>query len=377
MSLSNSEQNTGAIISGLAVLLLSSYFIFSVFGLEGDSVLLAALLLTVAAIAGTYLFILRKLRRHEKRLEIDFLNIGIQRNILGLFMIFYGVPKLFGTFFDYQLFALDTKLMNVSDFELAWYYFGKNRWQEVFAGLMEFIPGVLLLHRRTYYFASLVLLPVTAQVFILNLFFRIGGITLPAATVLLACNVYIVYSQNKKIIQFFRSLDFSPGITLGKTAATFIKICKSVILIMAALVLFMNVKPALFKSAYQAKYEKLIGVYALEKMKKNGKDYTPLNDSTLYKDLYIEKQSRWNILRRSNERTDAFVMNINEKNDSINIYINKYGTGDGAAVLDTATALKGTYKAGKHWLVISGIQQKDTLQLTYKKQPIKPKEWFW
>ena len=59
--------------------------------------------------------------------------------------------KLGGTFFDYQLFALDSKLMDVSEFELAWYFFGKNRYQELFVGFMEFIPGILLLSRRTYY----------------------------------------------------------------------------------------------------------------------------------------------------------------------------------------------------------------------------------
>ena len=82
-------------------------------------------------------------------------------------------------------------------------------WQELFAGVMELVPGLLLLNRRTYFIGALILLPVTGQVFILNFFFKIGGITFPAAVILLACNLYIVYSEKEKIVQFFRSLDFS------------------------------------------------------------------------------------------------------------------------------------------------------------------------
>lgn len=117
-------------------------------------------------------------------------------------------------FFDYQLFALDSKLMDVCEFELAWYFFGKNRYHELFVGFMEFIPGILLLIRRTYYISAIMLLPVTAQVFILNLFFKIGGSTFPSATMLLAFNCYVKYSEKEKIIQFFKSLHFSPNIIL-------------------------------------------------------------------------------------------------------------------------------------------------------------------
>ena len=40
---------------------------------------------------------------------------------------------------------------------------------ELFAGIMEFVPGLLLFHRRTYYLGA-PFIPVVGQVFILNLF---------------------------------------------------------------------------------------------------------------------------------------------------------------------------------------------------------------
>jgi len=377
MSLNKTEQNFGVIISFFAILLLLSYFIFSIVGFDDQVLLLLAFGIVFITLLCLCIFVPRRFRKANKIPEIDYLNLGTQRYILGLFMIFYGLPKLMGTFFDYQLFALDSKLNEVSEFELAWYYFGKNRWQELFAGLMEFIPGILLFSKRRYYIASIILLPVTAQVFILNLFFKIGGVTFPAATILLACNVYILYSQKEKIIQFFRSLNFTPDIQLGSKTKIFIKICRWTILVLVALVIFINVKPFIFKSERKTKYEKLIGMYTLEKMTKNNRNYVPANDSSFYKDLYIEKQDRWNVLRRFNNETSAFVLEINSKNDSLKIYINKGGSGDDPDIIDSVSVLKGTYRLENNLLKIKGVQLKDTLQLNYKRQNIKPKKWFW
>jgi hypothetical protein len=377
MHLSKREQNIGTTISSFAILLFTVYLLLSTLGVGDEIMILFVIGLSLLFSLLFCFSIQHRLRKKNKAAEIDYLNIGTQRYLLGLFMIFYGVPKLFGNFFDYQLFALDSKLADVSEFELAWYYFGKNKWQELFSGIMEFIPGILLLNRRTYYVASLILLPVTAQVFILNLFFKIGGVTFPAAIILLACNVYIIYSQKERILSFFQSLVFSPDINLGRRTLRLIKFCRWSIILLAVLVALMNIKRAFSSPAHKGKYSKLVGMYTLETMKKNHVDYSPKDDSLLYKDLYIEKQSRWNILRRFNNKTDAYILDLNPANDSIAIYINKGGIGDGPDIIDSLTVLKGVYKLNKNLLTITGIQLKDTLQLQYRKQDLSPKKWFW
>jgi hypothetical protein len=377
MPLSKAEQHAGAIISMLAIVLLLFFLIVPAVGF-GDEILALSLLAGIFLLSAICcIIVVRRYRKQNMPLVIDYFNVDVQRYILGLFMIFYGMPKLFGNFFDYQLFALDSKLSEVSEFELAWYYFGKNRWQELFSGIMEFVPGLLLLSRRTYYIAALILLPVAAQVFVLNLFFKIGGVTFPAASILLACNIYILYSQKEKIILFFRSLNLRPERLLGKRTFRFIKVLRGLSLCLVALVMFMNINRAFLRSDSRRKYEKLVGMYTLQAMKKNNSTYTPTNDSIYYKDLYIEKQDRWNILRRFNNTTDAFILKLNKANDSISLYINKGGTGDAPDAPDTVTVLRGRYKLDKNTLTISGVQGRDTLQLIYKKQPLKPKVWFW
>lgn len=374
MLLNKRDQNLGAVITLFAIALFLLYVIF-VLGLNNQELSAVVFGVLLLSAIGTCFFLINKYRKENTPGAIDYLNVGTQRHLLGLFMIFYGVPKLFGGFFDYQLFALDSKMGDVSEFELAWYFYGKNRWQELFSGIMEFIPGIMLLSRRRYYLGAVLLLPVTAQVFILNLFFKIGGVTFPAAAILLACNLYILYSQKEKIIQFIRSLDFKLTTNFSSRTMLFFKACKWAVILAAVLLTGKRIKNTFFTSNKQ--YQSLVGMYTLEHMTKNNSAYTPTaQDSLYYKDLYIEKQSRWNILRRFNNKTDAFVLDLSD-NDSVALYINTSGIGDSPDVRDSVSVVRGTYTLKDNALIIQGIQQRDTLILTYRRQNLHPKQWFW
>ncbi len=377
MHLSKLEQNVGAIITFFGILLFLLYMNFMLIGIGNSNQFLIGLGVSLVLALGLVIFTMRYLRKRNMAKEIDYVNVGMQRYILGLFMVFYGIPKLLGNFFDYQLFALDSKLIDISDFELAWYYFGKNRWQELLSGILEFFPGLFLFHRKTYYVAALILLPVTAQVFILNLFFKIGGVTFPAAIILLACNAYIIFSQKENILHFFRSLNFSADVKLSKNSLNIIKIGRVIALILVAFIVFNRSKKALFPTDKQLKYQAIVGKYSLQETTKNKELFTPTNETTLYKDLYIEKQSRWNILRKYDNTTSAFILDINNKNDSIAIYINRGGTGDDPNIIDSLSVLKGVYSLNDDILTINGVQLGDTFNLKYKKQEVKPKQWFW
>ncbi len=378
MILNKTEQNIGLIISFFATILLLIYLVFPFVEIGNPNQMAIAFGAIFILVVLLFILVVRKVRKNNEHILINYLNIGTQRYILGIFMVFYGLPKLLGTFFDYQLSSMDNKMMNVSDFELAWYFYGKKKWFEVFSGIMEFIPGLLLIPKRTYYKAALILLPVTSQVFILNLFYKIGGITFPAASILLACNLYIIYSQKNKILEFFKSLKFDLSIQLNNKTKLIIKILRIVGISLIVLVLFIKLKPAIFKSNYQEKYATLIGAYTLESMNKNGITYIPSDSSTYYKDLYIEKQERWNILRMYNNKTKAFVLNLKPENDSFQLYINNGGSGDEPDIIDSTTVLAGKYKLQNEYLLIEGIQLNDTLELKYKKlSSPAPKEWFW
>lgn len=373
-----SEQNIGTIISFFATLLLSAYIAFPFFesGIGSPTVIGITLLSILILLVTLFIVILRNFRKDSNLIAIDYLNLGIHRYVLAILMIFYGLPKIFGNFFDYQLFAIDSKMYKVSDFQLAWYFYGRKNWFELFSGLMELIPALFLIPKRTYFIASLILLPVTAQVFILNLFYKIGGITFPAALILLACNLFIIYTQKEKIKQFFKSLNGDLGHTLNLKWKKVIQVGRIVGLFLILCVFILKTKFIWYKSPNE--YKSLVGVYTLQEMKKNNVNYTPKNDSLIYKDLYFEKQERWNILRKFNNETEAFIIKLNPEKHTIDLSLNKGGTGDDADIIDTVTTLKGTYKLEHDNLIIKGIQLNDTLELNYKRlNKIQPKKWFW
>lgn len=331
----------------------------------------------MVVMTGAFVVLMKRLRREEKSLTIDYLNLGVQRYVLALFMVNYGVPKLFGRFFDYQLFALDSPMGMASDFELAWYYFGLNPWQELIAGLMELLPGLLLLHRRTYYLAAVVLLPVVGQVFVLNFFFKIGGLTFPFAAVLLACNLSILASEMDKILAFVRSLNTRIEVTLSASLGRGVLAGR---LLVVGLCLFFIAKPIIAEltpNEEEQRYNALVGVYSLESMKKSGVIFDPATSHDYYKDLYFERQERFNTLRRFDNKIDAFMWRFSDDEGGFTLKINAGGIGDRTDVLDEESALTGRYSLNGDRLILTGTQNGESLELSYLRREPHPKSWFW
>src|SRR4051812_27509501 len=111
MHLSKTEQNIGTTISCFAILLFLTYLLLGTLGPENGIMVLSGIGIAFLSSLLLGFLVQHRLRKNNKSLQIDYLNIGLQRHFLGLFMVFYGVPKLFGNFFDYQLFALDQRLV--------------------------------------------------------------------------------------------------------------------------------------------------------------------------------------------------------------------------------------------------------------------------
>ena len=209
-SLSKFDQKLGLTVSLISLLVSSLLIVGATMESGGDTVTVLPMLIVFILVGFSLIwYLLRRYRLSNQAYAVDHLNLSIQRWILGFFMVHYGLPKIFGNFFDYQLFALDRPMALASEFEIAWYMFGKNPWHEMFAGVMEFIPGLMLFNRRTYYLGAIILLPVVGQVLIINTFFGIGVFTLVFAIMLMACNLYIVYSQKPAIQGFIKTNNIS------------------------------------------------------------------------------------------------------------------------------------------------------------------------
>ena len=94
----------------------------------------------------------------------------IARYYLAYIFFSYGMAKVFGNQFGYNSQnALLYSLPDLNPHQLFWSFMGTSRSYQIFAGIIEIIPGILLLFRSTTILGALVALPVTANVLMLNI----------------------------------------------------------------------------------------------------------------------------------------------------------------------------------------------------------------
>jgi hypothetical protein len=378
MGLNKAERIAGTVVSVIILCAFSAYttIVEVMFrGYGGRAVLAIIAGLVVVTIAAAVV-LHRRFERERTPELIDYTNLGVQRYAVGLLMIAYGLPKLVGRFFDYELSALDSTMARATELQLAWYFYGKNPWQELFAGVMEFVPGCLLLVRRTYYMAALLLLPVIGQVVILNAFFQIGGITLPLALAIFLADAYLVYSQRQRIAAFFRSLDFTPAAPIGGRMQRLVAIGRWVAVVYAIVQVGATVRNEIAPTPTRVRYSALVGAFTLESARKQNEPFVPDVRSDSYSDLYIERQERWNRLRRFDGRLEAFELRLVGER-GFELTINRGGAGDAADDLDFESTFRGDWELAGDVLTLKGMQRGEQLELRYVRRPPLPKTWFW
>ncbi|WKN45015.1 DoxX family protein [Tunicatimonas pelagia] len=94
----------------------------------------------------------------------------IIRYILGLAMLPYALTKLFRTQFIVLPFhEWSEPLERISGVTLTWAFLGYSKWFTVLLGVLELVPAILLLFRKTRLLGAILLLPVVLNVFLINI----------------------------------------------------------------------------------------------------------------------------------------------------------------------------------------------------------------
>lgn len=98
------------------------------------------------------------------------LSVGdtILRYVLGLIMVAYGSIKILEIQFFLPEYVYDIPLKDLDGVTLAWAFLGYSSWFTILLGIIEFLPAVLLLFRRTKIVGALLLLPSTFSIFLVN-----------------------------------------------------------------------------------------------------------------------------------------------------------------------------------------------------------------
>jgi hypothetical protein len=126
--------------------------------------------------------------------------LGLCRYGLGLTMIPYAVSKLLQLqFVVLPTHAWQLPLEQLSGPILAWSFLGHSGWFQVLLGVLELVPALLLLFRRTTLIGAILLLPLTLNVLLVNEAFNLWPETRLTALVLLLLNVGLLVFEWRNI----------------------------------------------------------------------------------------------------------------------------------------------------------------------------------
>jgi len=139
----------------------------------------------------------------------DFVILSL-RWYLAFYMIDYGWAKLTGEQFGVFNSTIASKPMNqVGKFYVAWYLFGLDKSFDILTGLTQIIGGMLIVYNRTLLIGTMVLLPVLAQIFIIDLAYTTDqfGYSLPLRLAgMLTCDLLIIIYYKEKVIKVWQTL---------------------------------------------------------------------------------------------------------------------------------------------------------------------------
>lgn len=243
------------------------------------------------AIIGTAIwsYVQRKKTNHEK-LEVAF-RIWL-RYTLALVMISYGAYKVIPLQFPTpSTMQLVKTYGESSPMNLLWTFMGFSVPYGVFAGLMELIPSILLLFRRTALLGALMLIGVLSNVVMLNFCFDVP-VKLYSSH-LLVMGVLIVLPDVQRLWDFFVKNTATAAEPLRKPFENIWSkpkriTAKIVFLVMALGIQFQDVWQSAQERGPFAKQVPYFGAYEVVTFSRNGADVPPLlNDNTRPKYLIV------------------------------------------------------------------------------------------
>ena len=114
------------------------------------------------------------------------------RAILVVAFTGYGAAKFAGAQFITSGGILDKPVADLSGINLTWVYFGYSSLFANFVAIGQLVAAVLLTFDRTARLGAVVLLPITVNIVVVNIGFRIGTDTTIVSSILLALNLYLL-----------------------------------------------------------------------------------------------------------------------------------------------------------------------------------------
>ncbi len=217
---------------------------------------------------------------------LNFIRVYL-RFYLGLFLIFYGIAKLYvnGQFGQIELYHLDSTFGNKSPMGLLWTFMAYSREYTLFIGVIETLAGVLLLYKRSSLIGGLMGFAIMLNVFLLNMFYDVPVKIFSFH--LLLCAFIIISPGIKKILLFLTGENAQPValsfIEIGNKSVTIVfTVLKTILVVVLVGLDFFS-----FNEEMEQPADYLDGVYRIESIEYSNDSIPALKwEKIMFNSLY-------------------------------------------------------------------------------------------
>jgi hypothetical protein len=117
------------------------------------------------------------------------------------FMLYmYGTSKLLHLQFNLQSELAQRAIGSLSGYQLTWYYFGVSRVYACILGLTQVAGATLLLFRKTTLMGALAMLPVMANILLINIFILVNDYGPYVISTLICVSLLIVLWNQRRAL---------------------------------------------------------------------------------------------------------------------------------------------------------------------------------
>lgn len=142
------------------------------------------------------------------------------RYYVAFVLFYYGLEKLFGNQFpDRPPENLIQSLGNIEPKILMWTFMGASKSYNLFGGILEIIPGILFLFRRTQTLGALIAIAVLTHILLLNIGYDVLVKALTFHLILIS--FFILSPDIKRVFRFFFLKENTSVVTIPEQVSVF------------------------------------------------------------------------------------------------------------------------------------------------------------
>lgn len=125
------------------------------------------------------------------------------RYFTAFMLMLYGFAKINESQFTVVEWVQDEPLKDVHGFWLVWYYMSYSKTYATIVALIQILAGGMLLFRRTTLLGAAILLPVMANIVLINIFFQIPQSAFIAAFLITVSLIVILIHHHQELLDLF------------------------------------------------------------------------------------------------------------------------------------------------------------------------------